>query len=140
MDGWAAGSKSSEVSALMDSTDPDLSAFRFRGGKLIILENMADYAQSPFAGIRYVDSVVERMGAGQVAEFLRLYTAGNVDMLSALADWVERGKPPAGLQLVAQETKPPFAVTRSRPLCEWPRWPQYKGGDLNRAESFECAR
>ncbi len=139
------------VSALMDSTDPDLSAFRFRGGKLIILENMADYAQSPFAGIRYVDSVVERMGAGQVAEFLRLYTApgvdhvgsgapGNVDMLSALADWVERGKPPAGLQLVAQETKPPFAVTRSRPLCEWPRWPQYKGGDLNRAESFECAR
>ncbi len=139
------------VSALMDSTRPDLSAFHLRGGKLILLENMADYAQSPYAGIRYVDAVVERMGPGQVDEFLRLYTApgvdhvgsgapGNVDMLAALADWVERGKAPAGLQLVAQETKPPFAVTRARPLCEWPRWPRYHGGDVNRAESFECVR
>ena len=140
-----------EVSALMDSTDPDLSEFRARGGKLIILENMADYAQSPFAGTRYVDSVVERMGAGQVAEFLRLYTApgvdhvgsgapGNADLFQALVDWVERGKAPAGLQLVAQEAKPPFAVTRARPLCEWPRWPRFTGGDPNRAESFECVR
>ena len=140
-----------EVSALMDSTDPDLSEFRARGGKLIILENMADYAQSPFAGTRYVDSVVERMGAGQVAEFLRLYTApgvdhvgsgapGNADLFPALVDWVERGKAPAGLQLVAQEAKPPFAVTRARPLCEWPRWPRFTGGDPNRAESFECVR
>ena len=139
------------VSELMDSTNPDLSSFRLRGGKLIMLENMADYAQSPYAGIRYVDSVSERMGPGQVADFLRLYTApgvdhvgagapGNVDMLSALADWVERDKAPAGLQLVAQETKPPFAVTRTRPLCEWPLWPRYKSGDVNRAESFECIR
>ena len=91
------------------------------------------------------------MGPGQVADFLRLYTApgvdhvgagapGNVDMLSALADWVERDKAPAGLQLVAQDTRPPFAVTRARPLCEWPQWPRYKGGDVNRAASFECAK
>jgi feruloyl esterase len=139
------------VSAVMDSTDPDLSAFHAHGGKLILLENMADYAQSPFAGIRYVDSVVDRMGPGQVEQFLRLYTApgvdhvgagapGNVDMLSALAAWVEGGLAPAGLQLVAQETKAPFAVTRTRPLCEWPQWPHYRGGDVNRAESFACAR
>ena len=36
-----------EVSALMDSTNPDLSAFRAAGGKLILLENLGDYAQSP---------------------------------------------------------------------------------------------
>lgn len=139
------------VSALMDSTNPDLSAFHARGGRLIVLENMADYAQSPYAGIAYVDSVVARLGPSRVNEFLRLYTApnvdhvgagapGNVDMLAALADWVERGKAPAGLQLVAQETKAPFAVTRARPLCEWPQWPHYKGGDVNRADSFECAK
>lgn len=139
------------VSALMDSTDPDLSAFRLRGGKLIMLENMADYAQTPYAGIRYVDSVIERMGPGQVAEFLRLYTApgvdhvgagapGNVDMLAALVDWVERDVPPSGLRLVAQETKPPFKVTRARPLCEWPFWPHYRGGDVNAADSFECVK
>ena len=34
-----------QVSALMDSTNPDLSAFRAHGGKLIMLEHMSDYAQ-----------------------------------------------------------------------------------------------
>ncbi|HEY6355449.1 MAG TPA: tannase/feruloyl esterase family alpha/beta hydrolase, partial [Burkholderiaceae bacterium] len=47
-----------EVSALMDSTNPDLSAFAARGGKLVMMENMADYAQSPYAGIGYYESVV----------------------------------------------------------------------------------
>lgn len=51
-----------EVSSLMDATDPDLGAFKARGGKLIVLENMADYAQSPYAGIDYVQSVRKRMG------------------------------------------------------------------------------
>jgi hypothetical protein len=51
------------VSQLMDSTNPDLSAFNARGGKLLMLEHMADYAQSPFAGIRYYESVVARWAA-----------------------------------------------------------------------------
>ncbi len=140
-----------EVSALMDSTNPDLSAFAARGGKLLMLENMADYAQSPYAGIGYYQAVVARLGQPDVDRFLRLYTApgvdhvgsgapANVDMLAALVDWVERGKVPAGLQLAEQELKPPFAVTRARPLCEWPRWPRFKGGDAALAASFECAQ
>ena len=51
------GQRLLEVSQLMDSTDPDLGRFRARGGKLIILEHMADYAQSPYAGIRYFENV-----------------------------------------------------------------------------------
>ena len=138
-----------EVSALMDSTNPDLSAFHGRGGKLIILENMSDFAQSPYAGIAYVGSVVRRLGAARSREFLRLYIApgvdhvgagapGNVDMLAALAAWVEQGRAPAGLQLVEQETAAPFVVKRSRPLCEWPAYTRYNGGDVNAAASFEC--
>ena len=139
------------VSALMDSTNPDLSAFHARGGKLLILENMADYAQSPYAGIGYVETVRQRMGAEKVAQFMRLYTApgvdhvgtgapGNVDMLAAVADWVERGKAPTGLTLAEQSAKPPFAVQRARPLCEWPTWPRYQGGDASAAGSFTCAK
>ncbi len=136
------------VSALMDSTNPDLSAFHARGGKLIVLEHMSDYAQSPYAGIQYVEAVQRRMGA-QAGEFLRLYTApgvdhvgtgapASVDMLGVISKWVERGQAPAGLQLAEQSAKPPFAVVRTRPLCEWPLWPRYKGGDANAAGSFEC--
>ena len=68
-----------EVSALMDSTNPDLSAFRARGGKLVMLENMADYAQSPYAGIGYFESVVGKLGRPAVDGFMRLYTAPGVD-------------------------------------------------------------
>jgi Tannase and feruloyl esterase len=35
------------ISALMDSTDPDLSRYAGRGGKLILKENMSDHAISP---------------------------------------------------------------------------------------------
>lgn len=139
-----------EVSALMDATNPDLSAFHARGGKLIVLENMADYAQSPYAGIGYVESVHARLGRAKTNEFLRLYTApgvdhvgsgapANVDMLGALVAWVEKGQTPAGLTLVEQAPKAPFTVQRSRPLCEWPAWPRYQGsGDANVAASFTC--
>jgi feruloyl esterase len=138
-----------EVSALMDSTNPDLAAFHARGGKLILLENMADYAQSPFAGIRYFESVVQRMGREKVNQFFMLFTApgvdhvgsgapANVDMLTALVDWVERGKAPANLELAEQEPRLPFAVKRSRPLCEWPKWPRYRSGDTLQAASFAC--
>ena len=138
-----------EVSLLMDATNPDLSAFQQHGGKLIMLENMADYAQSPYAGIAYFESVQKRLGVDQVAKFARLYTApgvdhvgtgapANVDMLSALSDWVERGKPPAGLQLAEQQGTPPFALLRARPLCEWPAVPRYQSGDPASATSFVC--
>lgn len=138
-----------EISALMDSTNPDLSAFRARGGKLIVLENMADYAQSPYAGIQWFESVQRKLGREQVATFARLYTApgvdhvgtggpANADFLGALVGWVERGQAPAGLQLIEQNAKPPFATLRARPLCEWPMWPRYRSGDAAQAASFEC--
>ena len=140
-----------EVSSLMDSTNPDLAAFAARGGRLVMLENMADYAQSPYAGIAYYESVVNKLGRPTVDGFTRLYTApgvdhvgtgapANVDMLAALIDWVERGRPPQALTLVEQNAKAPFAVTRARPLCQWPLVPRYKGGDAASAASFACER
>jgi feruloyl esterase len=49
------------------------------GGKLILLENMGDYAQSPYAGILYHETVVQRLGQPAVDSFFKLYTAPNVD-------------------------------------------------------------
>jgi pimeloyl-ACP methyl ester carboxylesterase len=139
------------VSALMDSTDADLSRFRARGGRLIMLEHMADYAQSPYAGIRYFERVQEKLGKAETAEFARLYTApgvdhvgsgapANVDMLSVLVDWVEKGQAPGDLEVAEQKVEPPaFATVRALPLCRWPAWPHYKSGPANLASSFTCA-
>jgi feruloyl esterase len=140
-----------EVSALMDSTNPDLSAFAARGGKLVISEHMADYAQSPYAGIDYYKSVVARMGEPAVGGFLRLYVTPGadhmgmgapsaVDMVEILSDWVERGKAPGDLVQATHDLKPPFPVLASRPMCRYPAYPRYRGGDPASAASFECAR
>jgi len=147
----AVASRVRQVSALMDSTNPDLSAFQARGGKLLMLENLADYAQSPYAGIAYHQSVVDKLGADKVAGFFKLYAApgvdhvgsgapANVDMLAALSAWVEQGRAPADLTLVEQAVATPFPVQRARPLCEWPLLPRYQGGEPSAAASFRCSR
>ena len=140
-----------EVSTLMDSTNPDLSTFAGHGGKLIVLEHMADYAQSPYAGIRYFQAVQSKMGVDRVAEFMRLYTApgvdhvgsgapANVDMLSVLVTWVEQGNAPGELTVTEQSLEASPKVVRARPLCPWPAWPKYKAGDADNAQSFACVQ
>lgn len=146
-----------KISALMDSTDPDLSAFARRNGKLILKENMADLAQSPNAGVEYYQSVVAKMGQSEVDRFVRFYVtpganhAGGgtangrplpraVDLLAAIDQWVMKNEPPSELVQIAQEPKAPFATTAARPMCRYPAWPQYRGsGDPNSAASFTCA-
>jgi feruloyl esterase len=138
-----------EISALMDSTNPDLSTFSARGGKLIMYENMADYAQSPYAGIEYYRSVAAQMGEASVDRFMRLYVTpgadhmgvgvpSSVDVLEVLTEWVEKGKAPGELVQVRHETKPPFVALGARPMCRYPAYPHYQGGDVTKAESFKC--
>ncbi|WP_371933127.1 tannase/feruloyl esterase family alpha/beta hydrolase [Bradyrhizobium sp. CCGUVB23] len=141
-----------EISQLMDSTNPDLSRFRAHGGRLIVLEHMADYAQSPYAGIRYFENVERLMGSATTDLFARLYTApgvdhvgsgapANVDMLSVLVDWVEKDKAPGDLEVTEQKVEAPaFSVVRALPLCRWPAWPHYKAGPVTDSASFFCAQ
>ena len=142
------------VSALMDATNPDLSAFARRGGRLILMEYMADYAQSPGAGVAYWESVLSRMGgAAAMDRFARFYLfhganhsgvatdvatgralPGFVDLLGALDAWVERGAPPP--EPLVQATRDGSAT---RPLCRWPAFPRHGGAaDPSRAASFDC--
>ena len=134
-----------EVSAIVDSTDPDLAAFAASGGKLIIQEHMGDYAQSPFAGVDYFKSVVATLGKGRAHKFMRLYVSpgadhgganapSQVDWVSVLEKWVEGGKAPRDL-VMGQP-----GATRTRPACRYPEWPRYLRGDPNEAESFRCMK
>jgi hypothetical protein len=151
-------SRIERISALMDSTDPDLSRFAARGGRLILKENMSDFAQSPFAGAEYYKSVVAKLGQSTVDQFFHFYVtpgashAGTgvssvdgaplprgIDLLAEIDDWVDQGLAPHALVQVAQEAKPPFAITASRPMCRYPSWPRYTSdGSPKQAASFAC--
>jgi hypothetical protein len=147
-----------EVSEIIDSTNPDLSAFFARGGKLIMRENMGDLAQSPLAGINYFHAVVAKIGQATVDQSARLYVspasthtgpatsvtdgspvATMVDLLDPLDRWVTRGEvPPDALVQTVKAIEPPFAVRASRPMCRYPDYPHYIGGDPKQAASYAC--
>ncbi|MDQ0027716.1 feruloyl esterase [Variovorax paradoxus] len=147
-----------KTSALMDSTNPDLSAFFARGGKLILRENAADRAQSALMGIQYHDALVARLGGAAAERSIRIYVSpgsthsGNsravaggpavptmVDLLDPLDRWVSAGDAPANaLVQVVKAPLPPFAMQASRPMCRYPGYPHYIGGDRAQASSYEC--
>ena len=138
-----------ELTALQDANRTDYSAFRARGGKILMAHGMHDALVSARATRQLMERLRRTMGDAALADFLRYYeipgyghavsTTFNAawDSLTTLEDWVERGIAP-GPQVVADTVGVPG---RTRPLCAWPAWPRYRGsGDVNAAGSFECVR
>ena len=68
-----------EISEMFDTTDPDLSAFLARGGKLVLKGNGADYQRSVMQEIDYYKSVVAKMGQERVNQFIRFYVTPGVN-------------------------------------------------------------
>lgn len=139
---------------LQDVNSTDLSAFRRRGGKLILMHGLADGLVATDATIEYHERLVRDMGQ-DVRSFVRFYTIpglGHVrgspaaagggfsaawDPVAALDAWVETGDAP-GTLIATDANAATFG--RTRPVCEYPRFPRYQGGDPNLASSFRCAR
>jgi len=141
---WA--SRISELSTQLD-TSTDISAFAVRGGKLLLAHGQADVLVSTRATEQYYQRLQAQMGPDFVDTFVRYYEVPGLghafssvfnatwDSLTALEQWVERGVGPRG-QLTTDTAGIPG---RTRPLCDYPKWPQYKGsGDVNAAASFVC--
>ena len=136
------------MAKLANATDPDLSRFHQRGGKLLMYTGWADPAVNPYIALDYHDSLVKRMGAA-TQEFFRLYLMPGVfhcgggvgpscfDPLAAVIAWVEQSKAPQALVV----SQPQDGKTmRTRLLCPEPQLARYHGqGDPNDAANFVCS-
>ncbi len=141
-----------EVSALMDSTNPDLRRSRARGGKLHRCSRTwptTRRARMPASATTSRWSRKHgprrRWTASCACTPRRASTTSaparpaNVDMLAALADWVERGRAPQGLTLVEQRRQAAVRGQRGRGRCANGRSCRAtKGGDAANAASFAC--
>jgi len=112
-----------EKGGYVEVTDPDLSAFKSRGGKLLMYHGWNDGgsggAISPLNSVNYYSSVLAKMGPRQ-DDWLRLFMVPGMDhcgggpgpnqfaALTALANWRERGEAPDHI-----------TATRSRSTAEW---------------------
>jgi len=137
-----------DLGPTLNSLDPDLKAFKGRGGKLLLYHGGADPGLSPYNTLDYLASVEARLGTPVVDTFVRTYLAPGMghcgggtgpsvfDMMTPLVAWVERGEVPK--EIVATQPGPGGKVVRSRPLCPHPQVARYKGGPAESASSFEC--
>lgn len=134
------------LSAVYDASSTNLDRFKAHGAKLLLLQGTTDMLVPEALTSRYWNGLRQRYGS-QLDRFARYYIqpgfahgggdfALSLDSLSVLERWVEQGVAPA--QLIATDAGP-GRNARTRPLCDYPKWPRYRGaGDIQVASSFEC--
>jgi feruloyl esterase len=148
-----------QVAAWLDTTNADLSRFRELGGRMIIAIGTDDTIASSGEQLNYYRTLLEAMGRDAVDSFARLYVLpqtghglsgraapidgdGNatdratipsgVDRFALLQDWVENGIAPGKTVVVT-------GGEGSLPMCSYPEYPRYLGGDALLADSYACA-
>jgi hypothetical protein len=158
VEGGPLNARRKEISLILDSTNPDLSAFYKRGGKLIVAIGTNDTLASPGAQLDYYQSVLDKMGRKKVDAFARFFvlpqtghglSGTNYSMdgegksipvapipnafsrLNLLVDWVEKkAAPPMSVTVTAKD--------RSLPMCSYPAYPKYVSGPVDAAASYKC--
>jgi feruloyl esterase len=135
------------ASQTLDAKDPNLDAFRARGGKLLLANSWGDSAINPKGTISYYEKVIERDPSAVDDVRLILFPgvehcAGGpgpwfVNFVQVIDQWVETGAAPEKLE--------PFWLNErmepegSRLACAYPEYPVYTGsGDTRDASSFRC--
>jgi len=129
----------------MDAAQFDLRPFAAHGGKLILVHGTGDTVIPTGSTVEFYRRVRAAMGDRITDASVRLYVIPGLghgfgrfdagfDTVGVLDAWADQGKAPAGVVVTDNH-----GDRRTRPLCEWPKWPRYTGGDPNRAESFVCA-
>lgn len=113
-------------------------------GKLILYHGLSDQGLSPLDTVAWYERAQSR-NTEPIANWARLFlvpgmthcaggpSTDRFDMLTALDDWVEQGRPPERI-VATGKTFP----GQSRPLCPYPRIARYIGGDTRNESSFAC--
>jgi feruloyl esterase len=134
--------------ARVNASNPDVSEFVRRGGKLILSGGWNNALVPAGAVVDYYKRVSSTLGAAETRRAVRLYMVPGMiecnggpgtdtfDMLAVMRRWIERGQAPA--EVVASRVEH-GKVVRTRPLCPYPQVATYKGsGSTDDAKNFVC--
>jgi len=105
-----------QYASTLETANTDLSDFRDQGGKLMILQGLADQLIPAQGIIQYYEELQKFMGGTKkTSKFARMFlipgvdhsitgpAAGPVDQFEALVKWVEEGKAPDRLNAVLKD-------------------------------------
>lgn len=131
-----------DYTSMVGNSDPNLSAFKGAGGKIITWHGLADDAIPPNGTVSYYERVLK--GDPNAHEFHRFFEAPGVahcygglgpvpnGAMSQLVEWVEKDHAPD----VLHATK--GSNNTARDLCPYPLRQKYIGGDSRLSTSFTC--
>lgn len=158
-----------QLSQWLDSTDPDLSDFYQRGGKIIFTIGAIDNIASSGAQMDYYQSLIDEMGQDILDEFARLYVVPNgnhilfgssyhengngkpievkpipapnhMQKIDMLIDWVEHKAAPAKTLVVDEKgNMGTDPNVKGYLLCSYPNYQEYTGGPVEMAASYKSA-
>lgn len=129
------------------ATQYNVSGFVAKGGKHLFYHGESD----PWFSANETERYFNAMGAANawvkpVDDYARLYlvpgmahctggaqTLDSFDLLTPLVSWVEDGTAPTAVEATGR-TMP----DQSRPLCPYPQYAHYEGGNASSAESYSC--
>jgi len=124
-----------------------LSAFKARGGKLLLYHGWDDMGIAPGNTVNYFTQVQSKLGSKE-DDWMRLFMVPGMghcsggrgpdqaNFMSALERWVEGGDAPDDITTHRVSGN---RIEMSRPLCPYPQTAVYKGiGSINDAANFEC--
>jgi feruloyl esterase len=133
----------------MMASSTDLSGFKNRGGKLMIVQGVSDPVFSIKDTMNWWTEL-NRINNGRVEDFVRLFAVPGMnhcaggpatdqfDAFTGLVNWVEKASVPDRIVATAGNGSP--WPGRTRPLCPYPRQARYKGtGSIEDAANFVCA-
>ncbi len=132
------------AASFLNATNTDYSAFKARGGKMIIWHGWGDPALSALTAIEHYEEAKKK--DQQLMDYIRLFLLPGVthcgggpgpdraDWLEVVREWVEKGTAPK--RVVVSKVKNE-KVEMSRPVFPYPAKAAYSGnGDPNRESSF----
>ncbi len=156
-----------KIGSLMNAVNPDLSAFRAHGGKMIQYHGWNDGSPAPRGSVEYYESATAKMGGEKrIEEFYRLFMVpgmmhcgsgpgpnlfGNLmdfsppsdpdhNIFAALETWTEKGAAPD--KIIATKyagDDPTKSVEMTRPLCPYPQVAKWTGkGETSEAKNWVC--
>lgn len=148
------------LAPILNANNPDLGEFKSRGGKLLMYSGTCDAIVPMQDAINYYERVIEKEGnLRKTQTFFRYFIVPGMkhcgggpgpcdfgqslalhspmspenDILTALVEWVEKGRAPERFIATGWADG---KVKLRRPLFPYPLFPEYRGGDPSRPESF----
>ncbi|NDP21039.1 MAG: tannase/feruloyl esterase family alpha/beta hydrolase [Paludibacter sp.] len=139
------------LAPILNANNPNLSAFKNSGGKLLMYTGTEDQIVPYPDAINYYERVIEAQGSlKETQNFFRFFLVPGMghcnggpglndigDKLAVMRDWVEKGIAPDKIIATAFICCDKSETRFKRPIYPYPKFPHYIGGNPNSPSSYD---